>query len=234
MIYPGHDFEEQLYMSRLTTWLLYFDDMAHRMPSSLEAFQRNLITNEDDLEVMVTFRRLLADAYRLRDPISANLIVTSCMEFVTGCAIEGSKELSLMKVRETAASWPYFLRTRTGVAHAFSFMIFPRNLNFELSSYIQIMGDANLFIELANDVLSFHKENLVGETNNYVSNRAYTTGKSAIQAHKEIAEDVISAYHRICATLDKSQLEVWKKYANGHLAFHVAQKRYHLDEILSS
>ncbi|ESK85022.1 terpenoid synthase [Moniliophthora roreri MCA 2997] len=213
LCYTSHDLDVQLYIARLTSWVIYFDDMAQRMPSSLVAFQRNLIANDGDSDLMVAFRRLLLDAYRMWDPISANLIGSSCMEFITSCAIEGSKELGSMKIRRTAISWPDYLRSKTGVA--------------------SVIGDANRFIEFTDDILSFYKESLAGETNNYVSTRAFTRGKTTIQTHQELAEETISAHERICATLEGPELEAWKTFVNGYLAFHVLQERYRLGEILS-
>ncbi|KAI3609526.1 terpenoidsynthase [Moniliophthora roreri] len=233
LCYSSHDLQVQLYIARLTTWAIYFDDMTQRMPSSLAAFQRNLITNDADSDIMVEFRRLLVDAYRLWEPISANLIVTCCMEFVTACAIEGNEELGSMKIRRTAVSWPDYLRSKTGVAAAYSYAIFSKHLDHQLSAYIQIIGDANKFIELTNDILSFYKENLTGETNNYIYARAFTRGKSAIQTHQDVAEELISMYERICATLEGPELEAWKGFVNGYLTFHVVLERYRLGEILS-
>ncbi|KAI3609631.1 terpenoid synthase [Moniliophthora roreri] len=233
LCYTSHDLDVQLYIARLTSWVIYFDDMAQRMPSSLVAFQRNLIANDGDSDLMVAFRRLLLDAYRMWDPISANLIGSSCMEFITSCAIEGSKELGSMKIRRTAISWPDYLRSKTGVASVYSLMIFSKHLHPQLSAYIQVIGDANRFIEFTDDILSFYKESLAGETNNYVSTRAFTRGKTTIQTHQELAEETISAHERICATLEGPELEAWKTFVNGYLAFHVLQERYRLGEILS-
>ncbi|EEB89683.1 hypothetical protein MPER_12192 [Moniliophthora perniciosa FA553] len=172
------------------------------------------------------------DAYRLWDTLPANSIVTASMEFVTGCVLEEDAGIRSMKIRATAASWPYFLRTKTGVASAYSFMMFPRLAHPNLRSYIQVIGDINLFIDLTNDVLSFHKESLEGETWNYVSNRSATTGKSVLQTYRDITTEVLSSHDRICATLDGPELLAWKRFVNGYLAFHITQDRYRLEEIL--
>lgn len=230
LCYANHDLEVQLYMARLTVWAIYFDDV---MSSSLASLQENLIANKMDSDVIVDFRRFLLDAYQIWDPISANLMVSSWMEFLTGCAIEASEDLGSMKIQRTAVFWPDYLRSKTGLAPAYTYAIFSKHLHPKLSAYIQIMGDANRFIELANDVLSFYKEELAGETNNYVSTRAFTRGTSAIQTHQEVAEELISIYERVCVTLKGLELEAWKAFANGYLAFHVMQERYRLGEILA-
>ncbi|KAK7044170.1 hypothetical protein VNI00_007890 [Paramarasmius palmivorus] len=209
---------------------VYFDDMTHVMPESLKAFQKKFMMNDMDLDVMVTFRRILSDAYRLWDDIPANLIVNATMEFVTGCAMEGDVGIGSMKVQDTAKSWPDFLRAKTGISPAYSFMVFP--LRSSLPSYIQVIGDTCRFIELTNDVLSFYKEYLAGETQNYISNRALTTERSPLQAFQDVAEQVLSTNDRICATLKEPELTSWNTFVNGYLAFHVTQERYLLDKVL--
>ncbi|KAI3605431.1 hypothetical protein WG66_005897 [Moniliophthora roreri] len=210
-------------MARLTVWAIYFDDV---MSSSLASLQENLIANKMDSDVIVDFRRFLLDAYQIWDPISANLMVSSWMEFLTGCAIEASEDLGSMKIQRTAVFWPDYLRSKTGLAPAYTYAIFSKHLHPKLSAYIQIMGDANRFIELANDVLSFYKEELAGETNNYVSTRAFTRGTSAIQTHQEVAEELISIYERVCVTLKGLELEAWKAFANGYLRDIVSEKSW--------
>ncbi|EEB99956.1 hypothetical protein MPER_00230, partial [Moniliophthora perniciosa FA553] len=79
----------------------------------------------------------------------------------------------------------------------------------------------------------FYKELLAGETNNYICARAFTTGKSAIQTHQEVADELVNLYERSCATLQGLELEAWKAFVNGYLAFHVVLERYRLGEILS-
>ncbi|ESK87650.1 hypothetical protein Moror_1925 [Moniliophthora roreri MCA 2997] len=230
LCYGSHDIEVQLYMARLTVWAIYFDDV---MSSSLASLQRDLIANNTDSDVIVDFRRFLLDAYRIWDPISANFMASSWMEFLNGCAIEASDELGSMEIQKTAIFWPDYLRSKTGLAPAYTYAIFSKELHPQLSAYIQIIGDANRFIELANDVLSFYKEELAGETNNYVHTRAFTRGTSAIQTHQEVAEELISIYERVCVTLEGLELDAWKTFVNGYLAFHVMQKRYRLGEILA-
>ncbi|ESK87730.1 hypothetical protein Moror_1831 [Moniliophthora roreri MCA 2997] len=195
-------------------WAIYFDDV---MSSSLASLQRDLISNNTDSDVIVDFRRFLLDAYQIWDPISANFMSSSWMEFLNGCAIEASDELGAMEIQKTAMFWPDYLRSKTGLAPAYTYAIFSKELHPQLSAYIQTIGDANRFIELANDVLSFYKEELAGETNNYVHTRAFTRGTSAIQTHQEVAEELISIYERVCVTLEGLELEAWKTFVNGYL-----------------
>ncbi|KAK7033991.1 hypothetical protein VNI00_012421 [Paramarasmius palmivorus] len=232
MAYPECDYEVQVYVARYTVFTIYFDDMTHITPTTLGAFQKKLFLNDLNSDTMAAFRRLLVDAYHLWDGIPANSIVNSSMDFLTGCAMEADAGIQAMKVHEMAASWPEFLREKTGIASAYSFMVFPRSS--PLPSYIQIIGDANRFIELTNDILSFYKEYLAGETQNYISNRAFVLGQSQLQTFQDAAEQVLRIHDRICSVLKGPELVAWKEFKNGYIAFHVIAKRYRLSEILPS
>ncbi|KAK7044194.1 hypothetical protein VNI00_007914 [Paramarasmius palmivorus] len=155
------------------------------MPESLAAFQRKLITNEEDSDIMIAYRRILADTYRIWDDIPANSMVNSIMEFLTGCALEGNDSIKSMKVHRTATTWPDFLRAKTGISPTYAFMVFPQYL--------------------------------AGETQNYISNRAFVTGRSQVQTLQDVADRVVDAHNRICQTLEGSELMTWKVFVGGYL-----------------
>lgn len=60
-----------------------------------------------------------------------------------------------LKVSPIVQSWPYYLRTKTGCAGAYTFMIFPKDIYLDMSVYIQVIEDLTLFTDLTNDVLSY-------------------------------------------------------------------------------
>lgn len=60
-----------------------------------------------------------------------------------------------MKILSGALSWPYYLRNKTGAAEAFAFMLFPKEHNIDMTVYIQVIEDIGLFMNLANDILSW-------------------------------------------------------------------------------
>jgi len=99
-------------------------------------------------------REFLTSYYRLFDPISANCIILSSLDFVNGCVLEETPEIQDMKLTQASQTWPNFLRRKTGYAQAYAFMLFPMEANLELSTYIQVIDDMADFINLINDVLS--------------------------------------------------------------------------------
>ncbi|KDR72292.1 hypothetical protein GALMADRAFT_1343921 [Galerina marginata CBS 339.88] len=154
------------------------------------------------------------------------------MDFINGCILEQTPSIRCMKLSDEAQSWPYFLRNKTGSAAAYAFMLFPKDLKLDLSVYIQVIEDIVLFTNLVNDVLSFHKEYLAGETNNYVSNRAHVTRRHILDTLQDVVDDSLAAHARVTKVLHSTDAAIhWKRFVNGHMAFHFTLKRYRLDDL---
>jgi len=235
--YHGHDFETQLQIAKFTWFMIYIDDLASSMPSALEDFQSKLFRRETlDDPVLQAFTGHLADMYKFYDTLPANCITTATLEFVTGCALEIHPEIRNIRLSSSSTSWPYFLRAKTGVAPAYAFMIF-RTITSDMSRYMQAIADICLFIDLTNDVLSFYKEELAGETANYIHNRAVVSGKTPAMILAEVATESKAAYDRVSDLLNTSGgsndgSRAWEIFVNGYVAFHMTQDRYRLNELL--
>jgi len=110
-------------------------------------------------------------------------------------------------------------------------MVFPAEIPLE--TYIQALPAIMVFANMTNDVLSFYKEELDGENINYVSRAAYARGVSKVTVLQTVADETISADRRACKLLDsdKQTREAYAKFREGFTLFHVASKRYRLNEL---
>ncbi|KAF9556484.1 terpenoid synthase [Agrocybe pediades] len=191
---------------------------------------------EPEGEFFQTYRKHFTEYYRLFETIPANGIVLSGMEFVNGCLLEQTPKIQDMKLTSASASWPYFLRRKTGTSIAYAFMLFPKEVNVDINVYIQVIDDITLCIDLTNDILSFYKEYLAGERQNYVYNRAAVTQRSIEDTLKDVVEDVIQAHSRVTQVLESSgntsAPDIWRKFVNGFLGFHFTLQRYRLQELV--
>ncbi|KAJ7107924.1 Trichodiene synthase [Mycena epipterygia] len=202
------------------------------MPTALQDFQRGLVQGQvPENPVLRHFSLHLRDMYLYWDPVVANCIVCAALEFVNGCVLESRAEIRAMAVSPLAERWPSFLRAKTGVAAAYTLMIFPQSENVDIAQFMQAVPDINVFIELSNDVLSFYKEMLAGEVANYMHNKSATTGKTVDATLDDTSREVISTYERVSSYLRGSTREAWETFVKGYITFHVTQDRYRLREL---
>ncbi|KAJ7748359.1 terpenoid synthase [Mycena metata] len=75
---------------------------------------------------------------------------------------------------------PHYLRSKSGVAEAYAAGIFKasKEQNIPLTRYIRVLPDLTFFIEVINDILSFYKEELAGETYNLIQLRTRSLSSS--------------------------------------------------------
>ncbi|KAJ7865027.1 terpenoid synthase [Mycena olivaceomarginata] len=75
---------------------------------------------------------------------------------------------------------PDYLRLKSGIAEAYAAGIFKATKDqiFPLRRYIKVLPDVTFFINAMNDVLSFHKEELAGETYNLIHLRTRSLSAS--------------------------------------------------------
>ncbi|KAJ7176336.1 isoprenoid synthase domain-containing protein [Mycena crocata] len=86
-------------------------------------------------------------------------------------------------MRRNAGSFPHYLRSKSGIAEAYAAGIFKATTeqNFPLKKYIRVLPDLTFYIEVVNDIMSFHKEELAGETHNLVHLRTRALSSSGAQ-----------------------------------------------------
>ena len=90
-----------------------------------------------------------------------------------------------------------------------------------------------MIITPASDVLSFYKEELAGETGNYMGDRVRVTHRPTEETFREAIDETIDAVDRIRSILgDGPARDAWESFAGGYLNFHTCNPRYRLDEVL--
>ena len=90
----------------------------------------------------------------------------------------------------------------------------------------------NLIISLS-DVLSFYKEELAGERDNYVHDRALVTDKSISMVLTELVNELVESIERARSILKgEKEKEAWERLLAGYVAYHYTTPRYRLAELL--
>ncbi|KAG6812295.1 hypothetical protein H0H93_013891, partial [Arthromyces matolae] len=219
--YQGHSHVVQVQIARFTWMFFYVDDRHHKFPQEIETFQHSLLSfKNSDNSGLRKFLEIIKGMYDLWDTISANCIASSAMEFINGCMLENFQETHNMEISRDAISWPDYLREKTGTSSAYAFFIFPRNdLEYCVTDFIQVIGDIKIYINHVNDLLSFYKEELAGETDNYIHIRAYIQGKSAYDTLADVARESVAAYSRVSGILrsrSPAAYQLWETFAAGY------------------
>lgn len=138
----------------------------------------------------------------------------------------------------------------SGASEAYALFVFPPEL--PLQSYVQALPDIRVILNQGkwvilnsgssdadtyadclstSDVFSFYKEELVGESVNYVSLIAAIRGISKIQALDSLSNDVVDAHKRCLQILSKDAYEAYLRFSHGYVGFHVSLDRYKLNEL---
>lgn len=64
----------------------------------------------------------------------------------------------------------------------------------------------------------FYKEELAGETNNYIYNRANVAQKSVLDVLKDVVDDTMDAYVRVTEVLRGTDAySPWRSFVNGYM-----------------
>ncbi|KAF8511697.1 isoprenoid synthase domain-containing protein [Gautieria morchelliformis] len=232
LAYRDRSFPEKKNIALYTWYLFYVDDMAPKDPSPFCAFQQRFISGQPQLDpVLDALAGVLMRMWDLYDPLCANSIIAGTFEFVTiNCLELDMKKLPLIRGTER---FPWFVRDRTGGGTPFALMAFTKSTKIDMMEFIQAIPDINFWISLTNDMLSFHKEELAGETGTYVHNRAYIENKAPVQVLAEMAEELRISRNTIHTALSNSPkaLLIWQVYERGYIAFHMEQDRYRLKDL---
>jgi hypothetical protein len=133
--------------------MIYIDDGSETDATAVATFQERCeLQQSHEDPVMNVFQVFLRQFWQFYQPFCSNAIVSASYEFVNGCYLE---TLRVPSKNEPAADlWPYYVRAKTGVAPAYSFMIFPKREGQQLPDFLLAIPEVNRFIDLTNDVLS--------------------------------------------------------------------------------
>ncbi|KAG1735510.1 isoprenoid synthase domain-containing protein [Suillus lakei] len=173
---------------------------------------------------------LLREAPRHYPTLVLNLITTSALDFVSGLLLE--HETKNMQISKEAPLYPEYSRLLSGLAHGFRFFVFPSNL--PLQEYIQCMPDLMFFLNDTNDILSYYKEEIEGDTTNYLSLIAASRGLTKQDALYEVIVKTMQAHHNVleCLKPHSGAYDAYASCCHGYIKFHTALRRYKLKDIM--
>ncbi|KAF4601352.1 terpene cyclase [Pleurotus pulmonarius] len=205
----------KLYIALYTSLAVYIEDVYTDQPDVVNTFNHNFVTRQpQQTAVLRALDKLLGETSKYFDAVQANLITSSTLNFMTSIAIEHA--VNKLNITAGADKFPQFLRGLSGISCAYCLFIFPKDVH--LNTYIQAMPSMMDYINHMNDVLSFYKEEVNGEDNNYISILSKHRGVPKTETLEQLANLVASSYEAASNILRASGAAhtAWARFAQGH------------------
>ncbi|RYP93663.1 hypothetical protein DL770_000194 [Monosporascus sp. CRB-9-2] len=234
LAYPEHPVEVQAYIALWTWIVVQIDDVVNDIKDAVDHFQQRFFSGEPQPHPLLhAMGELLREAYDYWDPVLANILVTSALNFLTSTLLETREGFQKMTVTKAGTSFPYYYRDLTGLAEAFAIFGYPTAVYPEIQYFLEAIPDMAVFINTFNDVISFYKEELANDDRNYIHNRAMCEEKEPLIVLKDVKREVEDCVARIRAILKGRGIyaESWEMHMRGHIAMHTTNPRYRLAEL---
>jgi len=216
----------------LTRFLIYVDDQAPRNPFPVQSFQGCFIANQPQFDpVLSALTDVLNFLWEYYDPLSANGITNSALNFMTSCCVETG--LETIELVPGIRRFAWFMREGTGISKAYASFGYTKRRGFRTIDFVQAIPDMEYWIDLTNDLLSFYKEELAGDTVNYVHTRARNENMAPLDVLAEMEQELIRSRDTIHAALkaNPSALKTWQEFEQGYIHWHLTQSRYKLEDL---
>ncbi|EIW61324.1 terpenoid synthase [Trametes versicolor FP-101664 SS1] len=220
------------YIGLYTACIIYADDVGEQDPDALKLFTQRFARSEPQPNaVFECLAGLLRQAYDLWPQFGADCIISGTLDAISANYIECTTHE--MRAKPLATCYPTYLRQRASFGPAFTSFMFPNTWRATPESYIQILPDIESWTLGVNDILSFYKEELAGEDNNYIHLRAAAEQVPTDKVLRNLVEEVSNTTLRVGKVVaDDAELsKMWSRYMLCSLEFHLKTRRYRLDEL---
>ncbi|KAJ7245609.1 isoprenoid synthase domain-containing protein, partial [Mycena haematopus] len=237
--YPYTSTQLKLLFAKLTAIAILIDDSIEdeAVHDHLVQFSAKLYRGEDQqnglLALYLSNMKELSEIYG-DDSVLRGLAVVPWINYIDACLMEKqiftaerSKIVDPLQRRRSenedglALKFPHYLRSKSGIAEAYAAGIFKvtKDQYLPLTRYIKVLPDLAFFIEVVNDVLSFYKEEIAGETYNLIHLRTRSISSSGVSGSgangewtaydtlRLLCDEIREATHRIDGLLRLEECE---------------------------
>ncbi|KAF8629917.1 hypothetical protein AX15_003194 [Amanita polypyramis BW_CC] len=219
----------RVFMTAFTTLATAIDDYFADKPGPVSEFNNRFargIAQEHPL--LEAFARILHEFHEHWEPIMADMLQRYSLAFITSLAIE--YRLQCVKTLN-GSQLARAVRNMSGISGLYSLWMFPTNASPD--TFLSALPSMIRIFNHANDVLSFYKEELAGETSNYISICARTNQTDKLDELKRTVDDTVDAYQHV-KKLARDFPSVHGEYMlgwSGYLRFHLSLTRYQISEL---
>jgi len=234
MVYHGLSLELKKITALYMWYIIYVDDVAPQNTAPFLAFQNRFLHNLPQLDpVLDALADLLHLIYDHYDVVFANTIISCTLDFITVTCME--PVIESFTLTPNLARFPWFFRSRSGLAIPFALFSFPKSRKPDVGMTLQILPTIERWIAGTNDLLSFYKEELAGETSTYIHYRAKVEGKKPVEVFGQLGFELAEAARSINTVVGGStanMIEAWSECEFGFISWHLEVDRYKLKELL--
>ncbi|KZT73360.1 terpenoid synthase [Daedalea quercina L-15889] len=227
------DVETRVLITLFTTLIIAMDDPVVFSGLTPGDYHRKMCAGvvQQEHGMLGEFTKVLQGMWAHYPSFSANTIYASALRFVNASVMENEWRGEVYT--QEARPFVEYKRSMTATTEAYACFIWP-NVQFpDYRVYVRAIPDTMLYVSYVNDILSFYKEELAGEEDNYIHERALATGSSASNALQGVIDDTIAAVKRVRSVLGSGEArEAWENFAAGYIRVHTDNPRYRLKEIL--
>lgn len=214
------------------------DDLAAEIRGPLQRYAGQLVKGEQHEHVLLTaVTSWLAQHARKFGVFGGNMLIKSTVDCISACAYEvEGLGMSNADARHAPDSAQYF-RYKTGGSEGFAFLLFPEEVFPEdrfLQCYLPAIPYIIQYLDFANDVLSFYKEELNSlDRASFIHTLARSSGISPLGALKQTSERVVRIFQDIRGVIrgNAALEDAMERFLHGYLAFHLGRSRYRLIEL---
>ncbi|KAG6828475.1 hypothetical protein H0H92_007841 [Tricholoma furcatifolium] len=213
-----HPWQEKLDMAMYSCLVLYIDDAAEKNPRPFKEFQERYCNRLPQLDPVLQWydevvRRMCASY----PPLFANMFLISTFNFVAVTCVANMEALPSI---QTTLRHPGFMRDCSGLGIAYAVIIYhPRTSTRDEVTFFQALPDMNFWIGVINDFLSYYKEELNGDTVNYMCIRAKVENRNRVEMLDIVAKELLEASKSVAKTLASAPeaLAYWNTFASGSM-----------------
>ncbi|KAF7790288.1 hypothetical protein EIP86_001242 [Pleurotus ostreatoroseus] len=230
LAYAHTHLNTQVYIALFTLLTVLFDDQLASADAEFTArFHAGLPQLHPFLQLFAEMLRTAGEHFL---PFAARAIVNNALTSMDQNVFD--RESKGMPLHTAAQQYVEWKRMRNGMAETFAFFVWDRHSFSNIFAYVQAIPDVLVCINYINDILSFYKEELEGETTNYVNERAVVTHKTAHAALLDTVNDAVIAVKKARDILSQAvrEQEVFENFLEGFVAFHVYSPRYKILELM--
>ncbi|KAJ7230695.1 isoprenoid synthase domain-containing protein [Mycena pura] len=179
--YPYASTELQLLFAKITALAILIDDSMEDEATCAELaqFSHKLFLGEpQENRMLALYHATLKEmsyVYEGND-VLRDMAVVPWIAFIDGCLMEKQMFISQHEAPNATyldglpPNFPRYMRIKAGASESYIAMIFKatKDQNVPVSKYIKAVPDAVFICDVMNDILSFYKEELAGETCNFI------------------------------------------------------------------